>query len=62
MDVSRACRHESMHRVLPDPAVSVAYCYTRDPNGIPRAPRLMVLGPKLEPVMSRYTPGRRSPR
>jgi AraC-like DNA-binding protein len=47
----------AMHRILPDPAVSIAYCYTRDPNGIPRAPKLMVFGPKLEPVMSGYKPG-----
>jgi AraC-like DNA-binding protein len=47
----------SMHRVLPDPAVSIAFCYTRHPDGAPRDPRLLLFGPKLEPVMSRYTPG-----
>jgi AraC-like DNA-binding protein len=47
----------SAHRILPDPALSVAFCYTRHPDGRPRAPRLAVFGPKLEPVMSRYAPG-----
>jgi AraC-like DNA-binding protein len=48
---------ESTHRILPDPAISVAFCYTRHPDGRPREPRIMVFGPKLQPVMSRYTPG-----
>lgn len=48
---------ESTHRILPDPALSVAFCYTRHLDGRPREPQLMVFGPKLQPVMSQYSPG-----
>jgi hypothetical protein len=47
----------STHRVLPDPALSLAVCYTRHPDGTPRAPQIVVIGPKLQPLLWRYTPG-----
>jgi AraC-like DNA-binding protein len=47
----------STHRVLPDPAVSVAFCCGRHADGSPRDARLVVIGPTLRPAIHRYQPG-----
>jgi AraC-like DNA-binding protein len=38
-----------MHRVLPDPALSLAYYCRRQSGGAPIEPRLVVIGPKTRP-------------
>jgi AraC-like DNA-binding protein len=47
----------STHRILPDPAVSIAFCCGRYADGSPRDARLIVIGPKLRPTFHRYRPG-----
>jgi len=39
----------AMHRVLPDPALSLAFYCRRRSDGVPIEPRLVVIGPKTRP-------------
>jgi len=44
------------HRVLPDPALSVAFCCRRAADGRVDAPRLLVVGPKTRPHACSFAP------
>jgi methylphosphotriester-DNA--protein-cysteine methyltransferase len=46
-----------MHRVLPDPALNLAFRCHRGPDGRPAGPRLVVIGPKTRPYLFRFRPG-----
>jgi AraC-like DNA-binding protein len=46
-----------MHRVLPDPALNLAFRCRRGPDGRPTAPRLVVIGPKRQPFLFRFQAG-----
>jgi AraC-like DNA-binding protein len=48
---------EAMHRVLPDPALSLAFGCSREPGGRPAEPRLLLIGPKTRPFVFRLIPG-----
>jgi AraC-like DNA-binding protein len=39
----------AVHRVLPDPAMSLAFTCVRDRDGRPSAPRLSIIGPVMTP-------------
>jgi AraC-like DNA-binding protein len=46
-----------VHRVLPDPALNLAFRCSRGPDGWARQPRLVVIGPKTRPFLFRFLPG-----
>jgi AraC-like DNA-binding protein len=48
---------EAMHRVLPDPALSLAFACRREPDGRPIEPRMVLIGPKRRPFLFRPAPG-----
>lgn len=48
----------AMHRVLPDPALSLAFCCRRDPQGRPLDPSVVIIGPKHRPHVFAFRPGR----
>lgn len=43
-----------MHRVLPDPSVSIAFQCTRAPNGLPSNARIVLIGEKTRPKVFSY--------
>ena len=45
------------HRVLPDPALSLALYCRRDERGAPLEPRMVVIGPKTRPHLFGFRPG-----
>jgi AraC-like DNA-binding protein len=45
-----------MHRVLPDPALNLAFSCLRGPDGIPTAPRMIIIGPKTRPHLFPFRP------
>lgn len=45
-----------MHRVLPDPALNLAFSCLRGPDGTPNAPRMIVIGPKTRPHLFPFRP------
>ena len=47
----------AMHRVLPDPALSLAFRCRRDADGRPLDARLLVIGPKSRPHVFAFAPG-----
>lgn len=47
----------AMHRVLPDPSLSLAFRCRREPDGRPADARLMVIGPKSRPHVFAFAPG-----
>ena len=49
-----------MHRVLPDPSVSIAYCCRRAPDGTPGDPRVLLVGEKTQPMVFSYDRGRQT--
>jgi methylphosphotriester-DNA--protein-cysteine methyltransferase len=46
------------HRVLPDPALSLAFSCRRDPDGRPLDPAVVIIGPKHRPHIFAFQPGR----
>lgn len=46
-----------MHRVLPDPSLSLAFACRRELDGRPLAPRMILIGPKSRPFLFRPPPG-----
>jgi AraC-like DNA-binding protein len=50
-------KREISHRVLPDPAVSLAFWCSRDPSGRPVSPRLALIGAKSRPHLVRFEAG-----
>jgi AraC-like DNA-binding protein len=48
----------AMHRVLPDPALSLAFSCRRDPAGRPVDPAVVIIGPKHRPHIFAFQPGR----
>ena len=46
-----------MHRVLPDPALSLAFACRRERDGRPMDPTVLLIGPKSRPFLFRPTPG-----
>jgi AraC-like DNA-binding protein len=46
-----------MHRVLPDPALSLAFYCCRQSDGVPVEPRLIVIGPKTRPHIFAFRSG-----
>jgi AraC-like DNA-binding protein len=46
-----------MHRVLPDPALSLAFACRREPDGRALAPRMILIGPKTRPFLFHPPPG-----
>ena len=46
-----------MHRVLPDPALSLAFYCRRQPDGVPTEPKLVVIGPKTRPHVFAFRAG-----
>jgi AraC-like DNA-binding protein len=47
----------AMHRVLPDPALSLAFRCRRDGAGRPADPQLIAIGPKTRPYIFRFGRG-----
>jgi AraC-like DNA-binding protein len=47
----------AMHRVLPDPSISLAFRCRREPDGRPVDGRLMVIGPKSRPHVFAFASG-----
>ncbi|HET8624718.1 MAG TPA: AraC family transcriptional regulator [Gemmatimonadales bacterium] len=47
----------AMHRVLPDPALSIAFRCRRDSTGAPVDAELLIIGPKTRPHVFRLLPG-----
>ncbi len=47
----------AMHRVLPDPALSLTFACIRDAAGRPLDPTLAVIGPKTRPHIFAFRPG-----
>ncbi|MBA3564156.1 MAG: hypothetical protein H0W33_09150, partial [Gammaproteobacteria bacterium] len=47
----------AFHRVLPDPALSLAFCCRREAGGYPLEPRLVIVGPKSKPSLCMFEPG-----
>jgi methylphosphotriester-DNA--protein-cysteine methyltransferase len=47
----------AMHRVLPDPALSIAFRCRRDAAGRPIDPELVAIGPKTRPYIFRFSSG-----
>lgn len=45
------------HRVLPDPALNLAFRCHRGTDGRPIGPKLVVIGPKTRPFLFRFRPG-----
>jgi AraC-like DNA-binding protein len=45
-----------MHRVLPDPALNLAFSCLRGPDGTAIAPRMVVIGPKTRPHVFPFHP------
>jgi AraC-like DNA-binding protein len=41
----------AMHRVLPDPALSLAFACRREPDGRPLDPQMLLIGPKTRPFL-----------
>jgi AraC-like DNA-binding protein len=48
----------AMHRVLPDPALSLAFSCRRDAGGRPMDPSVVIIGPKHRPHIFAFQPGR----
>ena len=48
----------AMHRVLPDPALSLAFSCRRDAGGRPVDPSVVIIGPKHRPHIFAFQPGR----
>src|SRR5919107_405723 len=48
---------EGVHRVLPDPALNLAFRCHRARGGWPTGPRLVVIGPKSRPFLFRFRSG-----
>ena len=48
----------AMHRVLPDPALSLAFSCRRDADGRPISPSIVIIGPKTRPHIFAFLPGR----
>jgi AraC-like DNA-binding protein len=48
----------AMHRVLPDPALSLAFSCRRDDRGRPVDPSIVIIGPKHRPHMFAFRAGR----
>jgi hypothetical protein len=48
----------AMHRVLPDPALNLAFSCRRDTGGRPVDPSLVIIGPKHRPHIFAFHPGR----
>jgi AraC-like DNA-binding protein len=48
---------EAMHRVLPDPALSLAFACRREAGGRALDPRMLLIGPKSRPFLFRPPPG-----
>lgn len=48
----------AMHRVLPDPALSLAFSCRRDEAGRPTDAAIVVIGPKTRPHIFAFRPGR----
>lgn len=48
---------QATHRVLPDPALSVAFACRREVDGRPVEPRMLLIGPKSRPFLFRSAPG-----
>ena len=46
-----------VHRVLPDPALNLAFRCRRGPDGRAAEPRLVVIGPKTRPFLFRFHAG-----
>jgi len=46
------------HRVLPDPALSLAFSCRRDAGGRPLDPAVVIIGPKHRPHIFAFKPGR----
>jgi len=46
-----------IHRVLPDPAMNLAFRCRRGSDGRAEDPRLVVIGPKIRPYLFRFHPG-----
>ena len=46
-----------VHRVLPDPAMNLAFRCRRGADGRAVNPRLVVIGPKIRPYLFRFRPG-----
>jgi AraC-like DNA-binding protein len=46
-----------MHRVLPDPALNLAFRCRRGADGRATEPRLVVIGPKTQPFLFHFQPG-----
>lgn len=47
----------TMHRVLPDPSLNLAFACDRGADGRPRAARLVVIGPKTRPSIFAFHAG-----
>lgn len=47
----------AMHRVLPDPALNLAFCCRRTAAGVPSNPRVVIIGPKTRPHIFAFRPG-----
>jgi AraC-like DNA-binding protein len=47
----------AMHRVLPDPALNLAFYCRRQSDGIPIEPRVIVIGPKTRPHIFAFQSG-----
>jgi AraC-like DNA-binding protein len=47
----------AMHRVLPDPSLSLAFYCRRRPDGAPLDPRVIVIGPKTRPHIFTFRSG-----
>jgi AraC-like DNA-binding protein len=48
---------EVAHRVLPDPALSLAFACRREPSGRPIDPQMLLIGPKSRPFLFRPPAG-----
>ena len=48
---------EAAHRVLPDPALSLAFACRREPGGRPIDPQMLLIGPKSRPFLFRPPAG-----
>jgi AraC-like DNA-binding protein len=48
---------EAVHRVLPDPALSLAFGCRREMDGRPVDPRMLLIGPKRRPFLFAPAPG-----
>jgi AraC-like DNA-binding protein len=48
---------DSVHRVLPDPAMNIEFSCHRDESGRPHDPRIRLIGPKTRPQLAAFDPG-----